>query len=552
MLTHLSVQNYALIRQLEIDLTPGFTVITGETGAGKSILLGALNLMLGKRAESQVLFDKSKKCIVEGFFNIEPYHLQHFFNSNELEYDNLTILRREIGINGKSRAFINDTPVNLNLIKDLGEQLIDIHSQHQTVTLNDANFQLAVIDSFSGITEVVKEYKSKYQDFIKLKTELELLIEEENKSKSEQDYFEFLFNELEAAKLIPGEPEQLESDLQILNHAEEIKARLSFSTQAIGGDEIGILSKMNEVRSNLNQISGFSAELKELAARLESSYLELSDIYNEIEKNAESIVYLPEKVNEIKGRLDVIYHLQNKHRVNTMEGLLALKEDLNIKLNNITSLEDKIKSLRVIVMNAEKEVIKEAKMISDLRKKHFGIIEKEIESTLTELGMPHARFKIHHQVLETPGKDGADMVKFLFNANKGGEMQELSKVASGGELSRLMLAVKSLISQKNLLPTVVFDEIDIGVSGQVADKVGTILNKLSGSMQVIAITHLPQIAGKGNAHFFVYKETDKNSTKTEIKILNPEERVLEIAKMLSGQDVTSSSVETAKHLLKIN
>jgi len=550
MLTHLSIQNYALIRQLDIDFTPGLTVITGETGAGKSILLGALNLMLGKRADTQVLLDKTKKCIVEGLFTIGQYNLQDFFASNDLEYDSQAILRREIANNGKSRAFINDMPVNLTLLKDLGEQLIDIHSQHQTVALNDANFQLAVIDSFSGIIENVKKFKSLYENFIKLKNQLERLTEEENKSKSEQDYFEFLFNELETARLSLGEQEQLESELQVLNHAEEIKSRLSFSSHAIGGDELSILSRINEVRSNLNQISGFSAELSEIFSRMESNFVELTDIYNEIEKNTESIVYHPDKVNEIKERIDLIYHLQNKHRVKTIEELLAVKDDLNLKLNNIASLEDKIKKLAIQLQQVEKEVSKEAKKISDHRKKHFAAIEKEIGATLAELGMPHARFSIHHKALDVPGKDGSDAVKFLFNANKGGEMQELSKVASGGELSRLMLAVKSLISQKNLLPTVVFDEIDIGVSGQVADKVGTILSKLSGSMQVIAITHLPQIAGKGNTHFFVYKETDKNSTKTEIKILDAEERVLEIAKMLSGKDVTSASVETARHLLK--
>jgi DNA repair protein RecN (Recombination protein N) len=550
MLTHLSIQNYALIRQLEIDFTPGFSVITGETGAGKSILLGALNLMLGKRADTQVLLDKSKKCIVEGVFSIGQYNLQEFFENNDLEYEGQTILRREIAQNGKSRAFINDTPVNLNLLKDLGEQLIDIHSQHQTVTLNDTNFQLAVIDNYSGNTEQVKKYKFLYLNYTRLKSQIEQLIAEENQSKKEQDYFEFLFNELDSANLIIGEQEELESELKLLNHAEDIKSRLNFSTRTIGEEEMGVLSRINEVRSALNQVSDLSNDLKDLASRIESTYLDLQDIFGEIEKKAESISYHPEKVVEIKERLDLMYHLQNKHRVNTVEGLLVVKDDLKEKLGTIASLEDKIKKLSIELEQTEKEVLKGAKKISDDRRKHFSSIEKELGVTLTELGMPHARFGIHHQVLEFPAKDGLDVVKFLFNANKGGEMQELSRVASGGELSRLMLAVKSLISQKNLLPTVVFDEIDIGVSGQVADKVGTILSKLSGTMQVIAITHLPQIAGKGNAHFFVYKETDKNSTKTEIKTLDPEERVLEIAKMLSGQEVTSASVETARHLLK--
>lgn len=550
MLTHLSIQNYALIRQLEIDFTPGFTVITGETGAGKSILLGALNLMLGKRSETQVLLDKTRKCIVEGIFTITQYNLQDFFAANDLEYDNQAIVRREIGVNGKSRAFINDTPVNLDLLKDFASQLIDIHSQHQTVTLNDGNFQLSVIDNFAGISDQVKKYRTSFQHYIQLKDQLDKLVEQENKSKSEQDFFEFLFTELESAKLTSGEQEQLESDLKVINHAEEIKSRLNFSSLGIGADDSGALTKLNEARTNINQISGFSEALKELASRLEGSYLELSDILSEIDKLADAVVYQPEKANEIKERLDLIYHLQNKHRVHSIDELLLLQEELNVKLNNIASIEDKIKSLSAELLRHEQEVKKEANKISDLRKRHFKPIEKEIEATLAELGMPHARFSILQQLSLNPGKDGFDTVKFLFNANKGGELQEMSKVASGGELSRLMLAVKSLISQKNLLPTVIFDEIDMGVSGQVADKVGNILSKLSGAMQVIAITHLPQIAGKGNTHFFVYKETDSNTTKTEIKILKPEERVIEIAKMLSGEDVTPASVETAKHLIK--
>jgi DNA repair protein RecN (Recombination protein N) len=550
MLTHISVQNYALIRQLEIDFTQGFTVITGETGAGKSILLGALNLMLGKRTDTQVLLDKSKKCIVEGIFSIDQYNLRDFFTANDLEYDLQAILRREISANGKSRAFINDSPVSISLLKELGEQLIDIHSQHQTITLNDSNFQLTVIDSFSGITEDVKNYKTHYKNFIRLKTEIDRLTEEEKKLKNEQDYFEYLFKELDDARLSSGEQEQLESELKVHNHAEEIKSRLSFSTRELGEIDNSILSRLAEVRSNLNQIAAFSDDLTEISSRVESNLIEITDIYGEIQKNLGSVAHDPSRIAEIKERLDLIYHLQNKHRVNNIEELIVIKDELNLKLNDIGSLDDKIEKLNKDLLQLEKEVLKEAKKLSDIRKKNFVPIEKEISGRLMELGMPYARFSIHNQSMSNPGKDGLDTVRFLFNANKGGEMQELSKVASGGELSRLMLVIKSLISQKNLLPSVVFDEIDIGVSGKVADKVGSILHQLSRSMQVIAITHLPQIAGKGDAHYFVYKETDANTTKTEIRILDREERVLEIAKMLSGQEVTTSSVETAKHLLK--
>ncbi len=550
MLIHLSIHNYALIRQLEIDFNSGFTVITGETGAGKSILLGALNLMLGKRGDMQVLFDKSKKCIVEGLFSIEDYNLNEFFSNNNIEYDNPAILRREIGTNGKTRAFINDTPVNIALLKELGEQLIDIHSQHQTIALNDANFQLTVIDSFAGITDRIKSYRSSFFKFIKLKNELIRLTDVESKSKSEQDYFKFLFDELESAKLIENEQEKLENELETLNHAEEIKSRLHASAQALDGNEVNVLNLISDIRANLIQVSKFSNSFSELSSRIDSVFIELSDLFNEIEKNAETVSFDPQRITEIKERLDVIYHLQNKHRVTSVNELIELQKEIGIKLSQIATLEDQINKLGIETRNAENKIKQEAHQISETRKKYFIRIQTEIEKTLYEIGMPHAKFNIQHELMETPGKDGADIIKFAFNANKGGELMELSKVASGGELSRLMLAIKSMISQKNLLPTVIFDEIDIGVSGKVADKVGAILNQLSRSMQVIAITHLPQIAGKGDAHYFVYKETDSDSTKTEIKILNEQERVIEIAKMLSGQEVTSASVETAKHLLK--
>ncbi len=549
MLTHLTVQNYALIRQLDIEFNAGFTVITGETGAGKSILLGALNLMLGKRADVQVLFDKTKKCIVEGVFSIGNYNLDAFFKNNDLEYEPQCIIRREIGINGKSRAFINDTPVHINLLKELGEQLIDIHSQHQTVSLNDVSFQLAVIDSYAGITDKVKKYRQLFANYSKLQKELEILVDQESKSKSEQDFIRFLFDELESAKLVPEEQEILEGDLQLLNHAEEIKSRLHLSSKLLSENEVNILSQLSEIRSNLNGISKYGSNFDELAKRLESTLIELGDLSLEIEKNAESVSFQPEKISEIKDRLDLIYRLQSKHRVNTVHELIELQSGFKVRLANIDSLDEQIKKLKHELLDAEKAVCAEAKLISDARKKQFNSIQKEIENTSAELGMPHAKFEIQHQLIETPGKDGMDVIRFMFNANKGGDLMEVSKVASGGELSRLMLAIKSLISQKNLLPTVIFDEIDIGVSGKVADKVGSILVRLADSMQVIAITHLPQIAGKGNTHYFVFKETDQDSTKTEIRILDNEDRILEIAKMLSGQEVTSSSVETAKHLL---
>jgi len=549
MLSFLSIQNYALIRQLDMDFTDGFSVITGETGAGKSILLGALNLILGKRADTQILLDKSKKCIVEGTFKIGYYNLQEFFRKYNLDYDKNTILRREINTYGKSRAFINDSPVNLSILKELGDKLIDIHSQRQTITLNDTNFQLAVIDSYGGITDKINKYRTQYLKLIKLQNDLHQIINSEKQSGSEQDYYQFLFNELDEAKLRDGEQEELEKELKILNHSEEIKSNLFSSARVLGNDENSLLNNLSSVLNNIRHISKFSDTLKELSERLSSTYIELTDIFTEIEKVEQSIIHDPVKLAEINDRLDFIYGLQKKHRVNSVNELLLIKEDINTRLKNFSSLESQIKSLKSEVNKLKTEVAKKAENISVKRRNVFSDIEKEIENSLVLLGIPDARFQINHKLLDDAGKDGIDNVKFLFNANRGEELQELSKVASGGEISRLMLAVKSLISQKNLLPTVIFDEIDIGVSGAIADKVGNILLKLSESMQLVAITHLPQIAGKGDTHYLVYKETAASKTKSEIKQLTPDERIIEIAKMLSGQAVTTASVETAKQLL---
>ena len=550
MLTHLFIQNYALIRHLDIDFQDGFTVITGETGAGKSILLGALSLILGKRADTNVLFDKSSKCIVEGSFNVGQYDIQEFYSENDLDYEESTVLRREINKNGKSRAFINDTPVNLSVLKQLAEKLIDIHSQHQTITLHNADFQLTVIDSYGGLTNEVNLYRSDFTVLSGKRKKLETLIKQESEANKELDYFQFLFNELDEATLQLDEQTNLENEIEVLNHAEEIKTKLYQAVQMLGQDGTNILGQIAEIRTSLSQVSKYSIALDELTHRIDSSFIELSDITQDIESEMDSIAHNPNKTEEIKDRLDLIYNLQNKHRVNSISELLDLKQELTDKLNSVTSIRDNIEVLKKEVEKAEKETNKLAEVLSHKRISLFPEIEKEIIEALANLGMPHASFKIENNRLRQPGDDGFESVNFLFNANRGGELQELSKVASGGETSRLMLVIKSLISQKNLLPTVIFDEIDMGISGNVANMVGEILVKLSKAMQVITITHLPQIAGKGNTHYFVYKETEANITKTEIKQLATEDRVIEIAKMLSGQDLTSASVETAKHLLK--
>lgn len=550
MLSHLFIQNYALIRDLDIELQGGLTVITGETGAGKSILLGALGLILGKRADSNALFDKSAKCIVEGSFKIDQYNIQKFFAINDLDYEKTTVLRREVNKNGKSRAFINDTPVNLNILKQLAEKLIDIHSQHQTITLFNTNFQLAIIDSYGGLTSEVSQYQSLYKELLAKNNKLELLIQEENQAQTELDYFNFLHKELEEARLSENEQNDLETEIEVLNHAEEIKTKLYQTVQQLGEEGNNILGQIAEIKGNLIQLSEYGDKLEELATRIESSYIELSDIGHDVESVMNSVSHNPQRAEEIKDRLDLLYNLQNKHRVNSIVELLEIKSDLSNKLNSISSLQDNITELKEEVAKAEQEIIKLAKGLSVKRAKLFPVIENEIIKIVIQLGMPQARFSIKNTKLEQVGKDGYDSIKFMFNANKGAQLQDLNKVASGGETSRLMLAVKSLISQKNLLPTVIFDEIDMGISGSVANMVGEILVNLSTAMQVIAITHLPQIAGKGGIHYFVYKETEGDVTKTKMKKLKSEDRVIEIAKMLSGQDLTSASVETAKHLLK--
>ncbi len=550
MVTHISIKNYALIQSLEIDFGKGLSVITGETGAGKSILLGAINLILGKRADTKVLLDKSKKCIVEGTFEIKNYILKDFFAKHDLDYDDRAFLRREITPYGKSRAFINDTPVNLNILKELGDKLIDIHSQHQTLTLNDTNFRLAAIDSFADITLAVEEYRKDFILYQKLKSELEELINEEKRSKTEQDYFSFLFNELDGAGLSEGEQTKLEQKLEILEHAEDIKSNLYSALTTLENDENGTLASLLSVTGNLIKIESYSNKLEKISKRLESVYIELKDVVNEIGNLEQEINYDPGKAEDVSNRLNQLYQLEQKHRVKTAEELINIRDELSNKMLGITSLEERIEKLDIKLEKKYSVLLAQADGISSERKKIFSEFESEITKTLGKLGMPEANFRIGWEKLNNLSVDGVDSIKFLFNANRGGELQDLSKIASGGELSRLMLAVKSLISKKNLLPTIIFDEIDIGVSGNIADKMGNILLKLSKAMQVIAITHLPQIAGKGTTHYIVYKVIEGEGTKTIISQLNANDRIIEVAKMLSGQDITTASVETAKQLLK--
>jgi DNA repair protein RecN (Recombination protein N) len=549
MITHLSIKNYVLIQSLEIEFGKGLSVITGETGAGKSILLGALGLILGKRADTGVLQNKMGKCIIEGTFEITNYSLKDFFVQYDLDYEPTTYLRREINPKGKSRAFINDSPVGLNILKELGSRLIDIHSQHQTITINNAAFQMAVVDGFAGIQKVVVDYSRRFIEYKKLKDKLLVLQEKEIKAKAEKDYFSFLLDELSEANLQKDEQEKLENELKLLNNAEEIKAGLFSSLQVLQSEDEGVINRISSVNNTLATLAKFGNNFDEIAKRINSCLIELQDISTEISNMEEDADYDPAHIDQISNRLDKIYSLQQKHNVNTVDELLEKTGELGQKMEYIVSIDSEIEKANKELVKLNKDIHRLAAEISTKRKAVFKEIEEKIIHIISFLGLPDARFVIAQNTIDKPDKTGMDEIRFLFNANRGAELNELSKVASGGEISRLMLAIKSLISQKNLLPTILFDEIDSGISGNIADKTGTILSELGSVMQVIAITHLPQIAGKGNAHYLVYKETDGETTTSHIKKMSPDERIFEIAKMISGQDVTSSSVEAARQLL---
>ncbi|MFA6924589.1 MAG: DNA repair protein RecN [Bacteroidales bacterium] len=551
MLNHLSVENYALIDKLDIDFSEGLTIITGETGAGKSILIGALSLILGQRADIQALQDKNKKCIIEGTFKIKDYPVKDFFEQNNLDYDDLTVIRREVNPAGKSRAFINDTPVSLAQIKDLTQHLIDIHSQHETLTITDSQFQLDFIDSFVKNNAIINNYKHKYRQYKQLLQQFNESVEKEKQAKTDLDYNQFLFNELESANLKLREQEELEKELEALTHSEEIKSNLSKASLILNDSENNVLIKIAEIRELLTQTVKYFPEVNEIHERFNNVNIELKELSRDIESIESKVISNPERTNEISQRLDIIYHLQQKHKVQNIEELLNIKELLNDKLLHVTSLEDEIRKLEEKINLQKNELLQSAKIISDKRNSSFSKIQNQLEAILSMLGMPDAAIEVKNLISEEFNENGIDRINFLFSANKGSEPKELSKVASGGEMSRLMLAIKSLISQRTLLPTIIFDEVDQGVSGNIADKVGAIMKKMTSAMQVISITHLPQIASKANVHYIVYKETAGNTTKTQIKKLNEKQRIEEIAKMLSGKELTTAAIENAKVLLEM-
>jgi DNA repair protein RecN (Recombination protein N) len=552
MLTHLTIKNYALIRELDIQLAGGFEVITGETGAGKSIVLGALSLILGQRADASLLIEKDKKCIVEGTFRITGYALGSFFQNNGLDYQDATIIRREISPNGTSRAFINDTPVTVALTRELAEKLVNIHSQYQTLTLNDASFQMTVVDNYAGIIGQVNTYRVQFDQLTRMEETLRQLTEQENRSRSELEYYQFLLDELEKAHLQPGEQEMIEKELQILTNAEEIKSCLYAASQNLLHNDANILDQFRELIASLSKSVRFYPDLQVLVDRLLEASIEVKDIALEIDRIENQVVYDPQRIAVLNERIDLINKLEHKHHAGTVEELLALKNDLAEKIRSRQSLAEKIQQLEAESEKLGEDLRLTAEDIFSKRKEILPGFEKEITYLLQDLGMPDARFAIGQKRMNSLTRDGYDQLTFQFNANRGGEMKEISEVASGGERSRLMLVLKSLIARKNLLPTIIFDEIDMGISGDVAGKMGNILRRMAEFMQVIVITHLPQIASKAETHYLVYKMADIFSAQTMLKKLTDGERLQEIAKMLSDEKVTDSAVMAARELLKDN
>ena len=552
MLRSLYIQNYALIEKLDISFGAGFSVITGETGAGKSIILGAIGLLLGQRAEVKAIRQGASKCVIEARFDISAYGMEPFFEENELEYEEECILRREVYASGKSRAFINDTPASLVQMKELGEQLIDVHSQHQNLLLNKEGFQLNVLDILSHNDEQLSVYQSLYREWKQTQQDLADLIARAEQNKADEDYIRFQLEQLEEANLSAGEQEELEQETDTLSHAEEIKAGLFRVGQLLTSDEGGLLAGLKESLNTMLGLQKVYSPATELAERLESTYIELKDVSQEVSSQEEDVEFNPERLEEVNDRLNLIYTLQQKHRVTTVEELLALTEEYAAKLAAITSYDERIGELTTLCDTLYNKVKKQAAVLTKARTSAAREVEKQMASRLVPLGMPNVRFQVEMGMRKEPGVHGEDTVNFLFSANKNGALQSISSVASGGEIARVMLSIKAMIAGAVKLPTIVFDEIDTGVSGEIADRMADIMQEMGEQdRQVISITHLPQIAARGCAHYKVYKQDNETETNSHIRSLADEERVEEIAHMLSGATLTEAALNNAKALLGI-
>ena len=555
MLRSLYIQNYALIDKLNISFERGFSVITGETGAGKSIILGAIGLLLGQRADVKAIRVGASKCVIEACFDVSNYQMQAFFDENELDYENECILRRELYASGKSRAFINDIPVQLVQMKELGEQLIDIHSQHQNLLLNKEGFQLNVLDLLAHDESLLASYQAVYTQWKETQTELEKLLERVAHDKSDEDYIRFQLEQLEEAHLSVDEQKELEQESEILSHAEEIKAGLYRVDQMLNNDEGGLLDVLKECCNALSGLHDVYPAAEALLARLESSYIELKDIAQEVVSNEEQVEFNPSRLNEVNERLNLIYSLQQKHHVDTVEELITLCNEYASRLSAITSFDEDIEFLKKRCEDLYVMVQRRAAELTEARSMAAREIETQMSSRLIPLGMPNVRFVVEMGARKEPGMHGMDTVSFLFSANKNGALQNISSVASGGEIARVMLSVKAMIAGAVKLPTIVFDEIDTGVSGEIADRMADIMQEMADNgRQVISITHLPQIAARGRIHYKVYKKDNEMETNSHIRRLTENERIEEIAHMLSGATLTEAALDNARALLgqKVN
>lgn len=548
MLKHLTIKNYALIKHLELEPSGSLNVITGETGAGKSIMLGALGLLMGNRAETKVLWDENEKCVTEGVFDIKSYKLKSFFKAEDLDYDDQTVIRREISPGGKSRAFINDTPVTLEVMKKLGSMLMDVHSQHETLQLGNQSFQVRLLDAYAENFSLVEQYGQEWSAFVQARKAFETLSSEANTLRNEADYIQFQLNELLQANLETGEQEKLESELQIQEHAEEIKTKLQTIADTLSRSEFAAVNGLREVRTTLQTIGSYSPAYESLSQRINSLVIELDDIIREVENEEESVEFDPQRASFVQERLSLLYRLMKKHQVSSVQELLVLQEELERK-NAITSnVDEALAKAETAMRDAEKKVFATAEKISATRKKAVKPLTQQITVLLQELGIPNAVLTVDIQNTE-PTSSGVDKVDILFSANKGIAPRPLVQVASGGEFSRLMFCIKYVMAEKTAMPTLILDEIDTGVSGEVAMKLGDLMKTMAKKHQLITITHLPQVAGKGDTHFFVYKDHSAAKTMSAIKQLSSSERVEEIAKMIGGANPSKIAMQNAQELL---
>lgn len=549
MLAHLLIKNYALIEHLEISPDAQLNIVTGETGAGKSIMLGALGLLMGKRADGKALYNLDKKCFIEGTFDIGSYQLEDLFEKADLDYENPCLIRREIAPSGKSRAFVNDTPVTLDILKKLSERLLDVHSQHDSILLGESDYQLNLLDAFAENEDLLKQYKVDFKAYRVAKKDLENLSKQAVELKKEFDYNSFLLEELVEANLKLEEQETAQEQLDVLENAEEVKLKLNQVSTLLNHPEQSLISALQDAAVQLNPIVKYSQVYEELKKRLQSVQVELADIADEVEKYEEDVEYNPEEIEKLKGRLDLLFRLEQKHGVKSISELIEIRESLSLKVEDVLNFDDKLKVLSQNLEKAETKVLKTGQSLSKKRLAVIPSLQKRVVALLKELGIPNADFKIENE--EQPlDKNGINKVEFLFSGNKGFELQGLRKVASGGEFSRLMLSLKYILAEKTAMPTIIFDEIDTGISGEVAIKMGVMMRQMSQNMQVMAITHLHQIAGKGTSHFFVYKNDTAARTVSSIKKLEENERILEIAKMIGGDNPSDSSIQSALELLQ--